>query len=127
MPLWCRPPVQTPGADLEQWQAWLTGTYIVRTLYITMSEAARATHRWEFRVAPHDNARVRQAADVSHRSLTEFVVDAAVVEADRVLVDRTRFALAEAEWARFMELLERPPRENPGLAKLFAKPSVFAE
>lgn len=91
-----------------------------------MSEAARAT-RWEFRVAARDNVRVRQAAVVSHRSLTEFVVDAAVVEADRVLADRTRFPLGEAEWERFVVLLDRAPQENPGLAKLFAKPSVFFE
>jgi len=90
-----------------------------------MAKAARARDRWEFRVEAQADEFVRRAADVSHRTLTDFVVEAAVVEADRVLGDRTRFALDDEKWTRFMELLGRAPQENPGLTKLFAKPSVF--
>jgi len=52
-------------------------------------------------------------------------VDAAVVEAERVLADRREFVLDAEQWERFVEVLDRPPQENPGLAKLFSKPSVF--
>jgi uncharacterized protein (DUF1778 family) len=90
-----------------------------------MAKVARATDRWDFRVARDADEFVRRAADVSRRTLTDFVVEAAVVEADRVLGDRTRFALEGEQWMQFMELLDRPPQENPGLAKLFSKPSVF--
>ena len=31
------------------------------------------------------------------------------------------------QWARFIEILDRPPRENPGLAKLFSRPSAFTD
>lgn len=68
---------------------------------------------------------VREAAAAREQSLTEFVVAAATIEAERVLADRTRFVLDAGQWERFSELLERPPRENPGLAKLFARPDVF--
>lgn len=90
-----------------------------------MAKVTRATDRWDFRVAADADDFVRRAADVSNRTLTDFVVEAAVVEADRVLGDRRRFALEDEQWTRFVELLDRPPQENPGLAKLFAKPSVF--
>jgi len=90
-----------------------------------MAKRARATDRWDFRVAADADDFVRRAADVSHRTLTEFVVGAAVVEADRVLGDRARFVLDDAQWRRFVEVLDRPPQENPGLARLFSKPSVF--
>ena len=90
-----------------------------------MANVARATDRWEFRVEAQADEFVRRAADVSHRTLTDFVVEAAVVEADRVLGDRTRFALEDKQWTRFVELLDRAPQENPGLTKLFAKPSIF--
>jgi len=90
-----------------------------------MAKIARATDRWEFRVEAPADELVRRAADVSHRTLTDFVVQAAVVEADRVLGDRTRFVLEDDQWTRFVELLDRPPQENPGLTKLFATPSVF--
>ena len=90
-----------------------------------MAKTTRATDRWDFRVAADADDFVRRAADVSNRTLTDFVVEAAVVEADRVLGDRRRFALEDEQWTRFVELLDRPPQENPGLAKLFAKASVF--
>jgi uncharacterized protein (DUF1778 family) len=90
-----------------------------------MAKVARATDRWEFRVEAQADEFVRRAADVSNRTLTDFVVGAAVVEADRVLADRKRFVLEDEQWTRFVELLDRPPQENPGLTKLFATPSIF--
>ena len=83
--------------------------------------------RWDFRVAPDVDSIVRQAAQSADRTLTQFVVDAAVVEAERILADRTQFVLRREEWARFVEILDRPPRENPGLKKLFSRPSVFSD
>ncbi len=90
-----------------------------------MAKVTRATDRWDFRVAADADELVRRAAEISRRTLTDFVVEAAVVEADRVLGDRTRFALEDEQWRRFVEVLDRPPQENPGLARLFSKPSVF--
>jgi uncharacterized protein (DUF1778 family) len=87
---------------------------------------ARIKERWDFRVAPETDRLVRQAAEAAERTLTDFVVDAAVVEAERLLADRTRFVLEPEQWDRFVELLDRPPQENPGLRRLFAKPSVFS-
>ena len=87
----------------------------------------QVSERWDFRVAPGTDSLVRRAAQLADRTLTEFVVDAAVLEAERVLADRTQFVLGREEWARFVEILDRPPRENPGLKKLFSRPSVFAE
>ena len=87
---------------------------------------AKAKERWDFRVASETDQVVRQAAEAAERTLTDFVVDAAVVEAERVLADRTQFVLAAEQWERFVELLDRPPQEKPGLEKLFSQPSVFA-
>jgi len=91
----------------------------------TMTKVARATDRWDFRVESAADDLVRRAAEVSHRSLTDFVVEAAVVEADRVLSDRTRFVLDDEDWDRFSAALDREPRDVPGLSKLFANRSVF--
>jgi uncharacterized protein (DUF1778 family) len=87
---------------------------------------AGVKERWDFRVEPETDRLVRQAAASSQRTLTDFVVDAAVFEAERLLADRTAFALERDQWERFVELLDRSPRDNPGLEKLFAKPSVFS-
>jgi uncharacterized protein (DUF1778 family) len=88
---------------------------------------ATTKERWDFRVATETDRLVRQAAETSDRTLTDFVVDAAVVEAERVLADRTQFVLAAENWARFVEILDRPPRHKPGLEKLFSRPSVLVD
>lgn len=86
---------------------------------------AKVKERWDFRVASETDELVRQAAETADRTLTDFVVDAAVVEAERVLADRTQFVLDAERWSRFVEILDRSPQDNPGLEKLFSKPSVF--
>lgn len=87
---------------------------------------ARVKERWDFRVEPETDNLVRQAAASSQRTLTDFVVDAAVLEAERLLADRTEFALPSEQWEQFVELLDRSPRDNPGLEKLFSQSSVFS-
>lgn len=86
---------------------------------------SRIKERWDFRVAAETDRLVRQAAATADRTLTDFVVDAAVVEAERLLADRAHFVLEKEQWNRFVELLDRSPQDNPGLAKLFSTPSVF--
>ena len=87
---------------------------------------SQINERWDFRVAPGTDNLVRHAAQVAERTLTDFVVDAAVLEAERVLADRTQFTLRADQWALFIDVLDRPPQENPGLAKLFSQPSAFS-
>ncbi len=87
---------------------------------------AKTKERWDFRVDPETDRLVRQAAEAAERTLTDFVVDAAVVEAERLLADRTQFVLEAEQWDRFVELLDRSPHENPGLEKLFSTPSIFS-
>ena len=89
-----------------------------------MSEALRDI-RWNLRVAADANTLVRQAALARHQNLTDFVIEAALGEAERVLADRTSFPLDESHWNEFVALLDRPVRDNPGLERLFAKPNVF--
>jgi uncharacterized protein (DUF1778 family) len=80
---------------------------------------------WTLRVAEPADRVVRAAASASHRNLTDFVVGAAVGEAERVLGDRTRYVLDETHWERFVALLDRPARSPEGLSKLFSTKSAF--
>lgn len=81
--------------------------------------------RWDLRIGSHTDSLVRRAASERDQSLTDFVVESAVTEAERVLADRIRFELGEDEWRTFVGLLDRPVQDNPGLARLFGKPSLF--
>lgn len=73
--------------------------------------------RWNFRVDPESDRLVRQAAATSQRTLTDFVVGAAVLDAERLLADGTEFALQPQQWERFVELLDRSPRDKPRARK----------
>lgn len=86
---------------------------------------ARVKERWDFRVAPDTDDLVRRAAETTDKTLTDFVVSAATMEAQRVLADRTTFVLDRESWERLVGLLDQPPREIPGLVKLFSEPSMF--
>lgn len=90
-----------------------------------MASRPHKSNRWSLRVATDTNEIVRQAAQVSERNLSDFVLEAAVVEAERVLADRTRFKLDKSPWDEFKALLDRPAQTNPRLAELFKKPTVF--
>lgn len=81
--------------------------------------------RWTLRVTESTDQVVRAAALTAHRSLADFVVGAAVGEAERVLADRTRFVLDEPAWSAFVDLLDRPAREPAGLRELLETDSVF--
>ena len=91
-----------------------------------MGEPLRDT-RWNLRIAGEADALVRQAATERRQNLTDFVIGAALIEAQRVLADRTRFVLADAAWEEFAALLDRPVQSIPGLERLFSRPSVFAD
>ncbi len=94
---------------------------------MAVKEKETRAGRWNLRVASDEDELVRAAAEESELDLTGFVRHAALVEAQRVLTDRRRFALNEQDWDRFNELLDRPPKVPAGLEKLFSKPSVFEE
>lgn len=80
------------------------------------------SHRVNLRVASHDDALFRRAAEVADESLSEFLVESGRERAERLLADRTRFTLAETEWAAFTSALDRPAVVAPALAELLRRP-----
>lgn len=83
------------------------------------------SERFSMRVEASQNCLISRAAAELAVSKTEFVSRAALVEAQRVLADRSTFFLDDKQWVEFNRLLDRPARDNPRLAKLFSRPSVF--
>jgi uncharacterized protein (DUF1778 family) len=83
------------------------------------------TQRWDMRVAEDVDAIVRLAAEQTHQPLTDFVVQAARVVAEDTLADRGVFRLDETAWDEFVEVLDRPARQVPELARLLLSDSVF--
>jgi len=90
-----------------------------------MKTADSKTQRWNMRVAEDVDAIVRLAAEQTNQPLTEFVVQAARVVAEDTLADRRVFRLDESAWDEFVEVLDRPARPVPELARLLSATSLF--
>jgi uncharacterized protein (DUF1778 family) len=92
----------------------------------TATRRAR-TQRIEVRATEEDRALIDRAVAASDTDLTEFVLSNLRVAAQRVLADRTSFAL-DADARRVWERVnERPARSLDGLRVLLERPSPFAE
>ena len=77
------------------------------------------TQRLELRLTEEQNTLIRSAATYTSRSISDFVLSAATLEAQRF------FILNEEDHARFEEILEASPTDDPKLRKLFDRPSPF--
>ena len=106
-------------------QAWRPGgRYLrlyVRCGYNRSVMSATKTARVNLRVAPADDALLRQAADLMGETLSEFLIESGRERAERLVADRTRFVLDDAAWTAFNDALDRPAEVKPELRELFAR------
>lgn len=77
------------------------------------------------RATPEQEGIIRRAAEVSRKSLTEFVLESACVAAEETLLAQRLFVVDEERWRRFQEVLERPAEVKPRLRELLYSPSPW--
>ena len=87
---------------------------------IAISPAVRSA-RLGLRATPEQEAVLRRAADVAHKSLTDFILDSACLAAEQTLLDQRLFIASGSQCQALMELLERPAQPNEGLRDLFSR------
>ena len=85
------------------------------------------TSKLDLRLSPEAKQTLQAAATTVRRSVSDFVLESALVRAEETLADRTRFGLDADQWKAFLEALDAPPRELPRLERLFREPSVFEQ
>lgn len=83
------------------------------------------TERIALRITSADKERLKQAAKLQHKTLTDFVIAASREAADAVLGYQTRFVIPQAQMQTLVTALEAPPCGVPQLKALFARPSIF--
>ena len=70
------------------------------------------------RVSRSQKALIDRAATALGRNRSDFMLETACREAESVLLDGRYFNLPEDEFRRFTAMLDKPPANNPGLARL---------
>jgi uncharacterized protein (DUF1778 family) len=83
------------------------------------------TAKLDLRLTPEAKQKLQTAAHSAGRTVSEFVLESALVRADETLADRTAFGLDADRWKLFSEALDASPRDLPRLSRLFREPSVF--
>jgi uncharacterized protein (DUF1778 family) len=77
------------------------------------------------RARPEQEAVLRRAAEAAHKSLTDFILDAACQAAHDTLLDQRLFMVPGSQYRAVLDMLERPEAENPGLADLYSRRPVW--
>jgi uncharacterized protein (DUF1778 family) len=85
------------------------------------------TARLGLRATPEQEMLLRRAAEVSRKSLTEFILDSAYKAAEETLLDQRLFLIDDERYQRLLEMLDRTPADNSGLRDLFAKKAPWDE
>lgn len=83
------------------------------------------TSRIGFRASEPQTKIIKMASDISHKSLTEFIIDSAYQAAEKVILDQRLFIVSEEIHQKFSDMLDRPIQENEGLKNLFSSPSPW--
>ena len=93
----------------------------------TSTPAARTPRsaRLGLRATPEQERVLRRAAEVAHKSLTDFVLESACHAAEQTLLDQRLFLVSGDRYQALLELLDRPARDNPGLRDLFSRPEPW--
>lgn len=68
---------------------------------------------------------LQMAAAADRKSVTDFVLDSALRQAEERLADRQHFRLGAAKWNAFLTALDAPARERPRLKRLLTESGVF--
>ena len=91
-----------------------------------MTIATRSA-RLGLRATPKQEAVLRRAAEVSNKSMTDFILDSAYQAAQQTLLDQRLFLVAGSQSQALLTLLDRPARDNRGLTDLFSRRPPWAE
>ena len=90
-----------------------------------MTSPAKRETPINLRALPAQRALIDRARQLTGKSRTEFVLEAACREAENTLLEQRLFALDEERFAAFEEALDAPVKDNPALRQLLNTPAPW--
>ena len=88
---------------------------------------ARRTQRIDLRATPRQETLIQQAASQTDRSVSEFILSSATLEAERVLADRRWFTVTQMQWDDFVALLDADLPSATKFEVLRGRADVFSD
>lgn len=88
-------------------------------------DLTQKSERIDIRTTPVAKRTLQEAATMSSKTVSEFMLDSALTQAAEVLADRRLFLLNDAQWTAFMAALDAPARPLPRLERLLNEPSIL--
>jgi len=87
--------------------------------------ASAKSMQLNMRVHPAQRDVIARAAKVRHKSLTEFIVEAAIEAAEDILLNQRVFMASEDQIEEFLRVMDIPVSENPVLQKTLNTPAPW--
>lgn len=82
---------------------------------------ATRSERVEARIAPEGHSRLKVAAELSHTSVSAFLVTAGIEKADRLIAEHNATVVPGDFFEELLVALDAPPVANPALARAAAR------
>jgi uncharacterized protein (DUF1778 family) len=87
----------------------------------SVTSSSTRSSRLGLRATPEQEQLLRRAAEVSRKSLTDFILDSASTAAEHALLDQRLVLVSGEHYDAILALLDEPARSNQGLEELFAR------
>jgi uncharacterized protein (DUF1778 family) len=73
------------------------------------------------RAKESQRALIDEAAEILHKSRTDFILEMACKAAENVILDRRVFNFNDEQFVKFIDMLEAPVADDPVIEKLLAR------
>lgn len=90
------------------------------------TETTLRSARFGLRATPEQESVLRRAAEVSQKSLTDFILESACSAAQQTLLDQRLFVVSADNADTLLALLDRPAQVNAGMQDLFSRTPPWA-
>lgn len=90
----------------------------------TTTQTARRTERLNIRSTERQASLLKRAAASADMTMSDFVLNSAVKEAERILADQRWFVVTGEQYDAFVDALDRPVSQE-AVRKLFAASTPF--
>lgn len=83
-------------------------------------------NRLSIRIDSHQKAIIMRAAQIKHKSISDFVLENAYEAASNILADDVYITMSKEEFEEFTQILDNPPQKNvEAFMRMMSKPSVL--